>query len=57
MEHEIRAAIAGNLCRCTGYAQIVRSIQWAAAAMRGETVARVEADESPWKPGAGPLGY
>ncbi len=26
-EHEIRWAIAGNLCRCTGYDKIVRSIQ------------------------------
>ena len=27
---EIRAAISGQLCRCTGYENIVRSIQWAA---------------------------
>jgi aerobic carbon-monoxide dehydrogenase small subunit len=27
---EIREAISGNLCRCTGYENIVRSIQWAA---------------------------
>ena len=30
-EPEIREAISGNVCRCTGYASIVRSIQWAAA--------------------------
>jgi aerobic carbon-monoxide dehydrogenase small subunit len=30
-EHEIREAISGQLCRCTGYDNIVRSIQWAAA--------------------------
>ena len=27
---EIRAAIAGQICRCTGYASIVRSVRWAA---------------------------
>jgi carbon-monoxide dehydrogenase small subunit len=35
-EIEIRHAIEGNLCRCTGYHNIVRSIQYAAAKMRGE---------------------
>lgn len=30
-EEEIREAISGNLCRCTGYENIVRSIKWAAA--------------------------
>jgi carbon-monoxide dehydrogenase small subunit len=28
---EIREAISGNLCRCTGYENIVRAIRWAAA--------------------------
>ena len=27
---EIRQAISGQICRCTGYATIVRSVQWAA---------------------------
>ena len=27
---EIRVAISGQICRCTGYAMIVRSIRWAA---------------------------
>jgi carbon-monoxide dehydrogenase small subunit len=30
-EQEIREAISGQICRCTGYATIVRSIRWAAA--------------------------
>jgi aerobic carbon-monoxide dehydrogenase small subunit len=29
-EHEIRFALAGNLCRCTGYDKIVRAVQDAA---------------------------
>jgi aerobic carbon-monoxide dehydrogenase small subunit len=33
-EDEIRVAISGNLCRCTGYMNIVKSIQYAAAKMR-----------------------
>ncbi|MBF2734613.1 MAG: (2Fe-2S)-binding protein [Betaproteobacteria bacterium AqS2] len=31
-EDEIRAGIAGNLCRCTGYQNIVKAVQAAAAA-------------------------
>jgi len=32
-EAEIRAGMSGNLCRCTGYQNIVKSIQKAAAAI------------------------
>src|ERR1051325_312000 len=32
-EAEIRHALEGNLCRCTGYVNIVEAIQWAAARM------------------------
>ena len=31
---EIRAAISGNLCRCTGYMNIVKAVQYAAAKAR-----------------------
>ena len=38
-EEEIRVAISGNLCRCTGYVNIVKAMQHAAATLR-EGVAR-----------------
>ncbi len=38
-EHEIREAISGQLCRCTGYDNIVKSIQWAAAHQSSEVTA------------------
>jgi carbon-monoxide dehydrogenase small subunit len=34
-DDEIRQGIAGNLCRCTGYQNIVKAIQYAAAKMSG----------------------
>jgi carbon-monoxide dehydrogenase small subunit len=34
-EGEIREAISGQICRCTGYSTIVRSIRWAAAEEAG----------------------
>ena len=34
-ETEIRFGIAGNLCRCTGYQNIVKAIQFAAAKLSG----------------------
>jgi len=30
-DHEIRAALSGNLCRCTGYVKISESVKAAAA--------------------------
>ncbi|MDE2837885.1 MAG: (2Fe-2S)-binding protein [Chloroflexota bacterium] len=35
-EHEVRAALSGNMCRCTGYQNIVASALHAARTMRGE---------------------
>jgi carbon-monoxide dehydrogenase small subunit len=32
-EEEIRWGISGNLCRCTGYQNIVRAVQYAAKKM------------------------
>ena len=37
-EDEIRHALEGNLCRCTGYVNIVESIRWAAEKMGGKHV-------------------
>ncbi|MBI2361515.1 MAG: (2Fe-2S)-binding protein [Deltaproteobacteria bacterium] len=37
-EEEIRHALEGNLCRCTGYIHIVEAIQWAAQRMRSSHV-------------------
>jgi aerobic carbon-monoxide dehydrogenase small subunit len=33
-EEEIRWALSGNLCRCTGYQNIVKAVLWAAEKMR-----------------------
>jgi carbon-monoxide dehydrogenase small subunit len=42
-EEEIRQGIAGNLCRCTGYVNIVKSIQQAAGTLRASESAPVVA--------------
>ena len=39
-EEEIRHALEGNLCRCTGYVNIVEAIHWAAEKMGGKNVSR-----------------
>ena len=41
-EEEIRWGIAGNLCRCTGYNNIVKAIKYAGAHMRGEELPSTE---------------
>ncbi|MGZ8465274.1 MAG: 2Fe-2S iron-sulfur cluster-binding protein, partial [Candidatus Binatia bacterium] len=35
-EEEIRYALSGNLCRCTGYAKIVQAVQDAAVMLRAK---------------------
>jgi len=38
-EEEIRWAISGNICRCTGYQNIVKSVQWAAEKLQSAPAA------------------
>lgn len=35
-EEDVRWALAGNLCRCTGYQNIVKAVLWAAEMMRSQ---------------------
>jgi carbon-monoxide dehydrogenase small subunit len=35
-EEDVRWALSGNLCRCTGYQNIVKSVLWAAAKLRSQ---------------------
>lgn len=41
-EEEIRWGISGNLCRCTGYNNIVKAIQYAGAKIRGDELPSTE---------------
>ena len=36
-EEDIRWALSGNLCRCTGYQNIVKSVLWAAKKLRSQS--------------------
>jgi carbon-monoxide dehydrogenase small subunit len=48
-EEDVRWALSGNLCRCTGYQNIVKSVLWAAAKLRPEP-----AEEPPSEPAGEP---
>jgi aerobic-type carbon monoxide dehydrogenase small subunit (CoxS/CutS family) len=49
---EIREAIGGNMCRCTGYMKIVDAFEQAAAVLRGEQEPLPDPDDV--QPGPGP---
>ncbi|HEV7824482.1 MAG TPA: (2Fe-2S)-binding protein [Mycobacteriales bacterium] len=58
-EDEVRWAISGNLCRCTGYVNIVKAIQAAAAEARGtteETPSPVDLTNEPSPTVSAPVG-
>jgi carbon-monoxide dehydrogenase small subunit len=44
-EPQIREAISGQICRCTGYATIVRSVQWASETSIAERAESVPAGQ------------
>ncbi|WP_422733362.1 (2Fe-2S)-binding protein [Micromonospora sp. WMMD558] len=46
-EQRIREAISGQLCRCTGYENIVRSVRWAAAHQATAGTGEATADSVP----------
>jgi aerobic carbon-monoxide dehydrogenase small subunit len=45
-EDEIRAGMSGNLCRCTGYQNIVKAVQYAAAKLRTPALATAPAAQA-----------
>src|SRR5213082_2880746 len=61
-EDEIRDALSGNLCRCTGYVKPVQAVQRAAAILRGEKMLPISLPDSgenfqAWDPGRSPLEH
>ena len=61
-EAEVRDALSGNLCRCTGYVKPVQAVLRAAAVMRGEPMAPISRPDSrqnfqAWDPGRSPLEH
>jgi len=55
-EDDIRWAISGNICRCTGYMNIVKAIQWAASknAGNGDSASPISPDSTADESGFGP---
>ena len=41
-DDEIRKGLEGNLCRCTGYVNIIKSVKSAASAMDGSAAKRAQ---------------
>jgi carbon-monoxide dehydrogenase small subunit len=52
-DEDIRWALSGNLCRCTGYVNIVRAVRWAADKARPGIPAGGEARAEPAATSAG----
>jgi aerobic carbon-monoxide dehydrogenase small subunit len=46
-EDEVRFALSGNLCRCTGYQNIVKAVLWAAAKERATAPVEGDTDAAP----------
>jgi carbon-monoxide dehydrogenase small subunit len=42
-ESEIRSALSGNLCRCTGYQHIIEAVQYAAKKMNSRKPLKMSA--------------
>jgi carbon-monoxide dehydrogenase small subunit len=42
-EDEIRHGMSGNLCRCTGYQNIIKAVQYAAHQLQQDAIAHKEA--------------
>jgi carbon-monoxide dehydrogenase small subunit len=61
-EQEIRTAISGNMCRCTGYVKIIEAVQAAAKLNAAEETETAQAPETfsagnpPFQPSTPPFG-
>jgi carbon-monoxide dehydrogenase small subunit len=55
-DEQVRHGIEGNMCRCTGYQNIVAAVRSAAEAMRGAEVAPASAPRQPARPVGQPAG-